>query len=392
MKHQVAIRVVLEVVLVTACSCTSTTPCDDGVDLPPCVDCGPGAVLSGRFFCPDFPTSMMDDGQVVRQVGNDLEWLGGRFETTRSLPLDAGQLTAQIAFDPHGEVAAIDTPGASDHALSIKMFDPGGATTWRVDLGTVPFTTDGDVSLGTDHVFFARRDSRFDPDTGFTTTGTLSAYDRASGALAWTLPIEVGHVLSDPSGGVIVVGRFTGMLALGGTAPPLMTTSPQGARFLAAIDAAGAGQWAIQPDFLDSITVVTRDASGRIALGGLGSRTAASAVALLDASGRLLWVRTLADGDVPISLAIDGDTVIAGGTSLDVVTAASVQPIPVTATDTGHRAIVVLGVPSPDSILASVESFPTFNDDDNTQGPPPTLTFDSKVLHGSGTAIVELAR
>src|SRR5215831_4810870 len=79
MKHPLAIsRVVLEVVLLTMCSCTVTTPCDDGVDLPPCVDCGPGAVLSGRFFCPDFPTSRMDDGQVVRQVGNVLEWLDGR--------------------------------------------------------------------------------------------------------------------------------------------------------------------------------------------------------------------------------------------------------------------------------------------------------------------------
>lgn len=391
---QLAILPVLQIVLATLCSCVTTPDtCDRSVDLPPCVDCGPGAVRSGRFFCPDFPTVMTSDGQLVRNVVNELEWLDGTFAVTRSLSLDAGNYGAQIAFDAGGEVARIDTPGSHDHALSIKMFDTHGAALWRTDFGTVPLETLGDVALGPDKVFFARRDSQLDPQTHmYMTTGTLSAYDRASGALAWMLPIEVERVIADPSGGVLVVGGFTGTLALGGTAPPLTTTSSSGATYVAALDAAGAGRWAIQPNFVGSIGLVTRGASGRIALTSFGIASASTRVALLDDTGKLLWVNSLPVGDMPISLVIDGDAVITGGTSLDIVTATSVRPVPVAATSTGVRAFSVLGLPAPDSIVASVGSIPTFNDSDNTWGPPPTMTFDGKELHGTGAALVVLAR
>ena len=369
-------RIAILVVLFAAC--TTSNPCDQGADLPPCGDCQPGAVQLGRFFCDGQRSWMTGDGKLAHLSGNTVEILDEHFATVRSFL--AGNDVLAVSLGADGSSAVLASAGAR---LAVTLVDASGKNVWTADAGAASLGVVGSIALGPSRVFA-------------TTSGIAMAFDRATGSPAWShSDLASTAVLADPAGGAVVAGHD-----------------------VTAVDDAGTPRWTT-PLAAASITVTSlaRDASGRIGIaaewtGGtatVGGTTLTASnvptkalVAMLDATGTVQWARNYLDDTSQASInstVVVGDQLAVGGSAsgmgtLDLAGATGNMRI-ATATGVGIHDIIALGMPDASSLLVSIGSFsdPEAYDHNalDSQPPPPTLQFDGVGLDGDGVALARLA-
>jgi hypothetical protein len=390
-------RIPILLVMVAACT-TSNHPCDQGAALPPCTDCQAGDVQAGWFSCTAGESFMTPQGQLANVVGGNIDILDDRLSRVRSVA--AGSYVLSAAFDTDGTAAVLLHAG---NPLSVTLFAPTGAKVWSVNGGDAALSVTGTIAIGPSRVFATTTVGTVDTQGYTSYTSTLTAYDRATGALVWTRSdLVTATVVAAPSGGAIVAA----------------TTSAT-AGFVMAIDDAGQTTWTtpLSAGYLEA-RLLARDPGGALGFAiawtgtsaKLGTVTLASsssistkvAFAMVDAGGTVLWARNDVDdtyaGAINSVIVVGDQLAVGSSTGLDGVlelASATGSTLVATASGEGIHDIKAIGTPDSTSLLVSIGSFTNSDDYDHnaydSQPPPPTLMFDGVELHGDGIALARLA-
>jgi hypothetical protein len=391
-------RIVVLVSLLSACA--TSHPCDEGAALPPCTDCQQGGVRIGRFSCGGGESVMTPDGQLAHVVGQDISVLNDTLSPVRNVV--AGNYVLAAAFDADGTVAVLSAPATSDPPF-VTLIDASGAKSWSMTAGTGALGVSGTIAIGPSRVFVTTSVPTLDAQGISSSASTLSAFDRATGALAWSrADLATARVVADPGGGAIVAAN---------------TSSTAG--FVMAIDDAGQAKWttAISADWL-AVSVLARDPGGAIGFAlawsgananlgtvALTSRSVGTRVAfgMIDAGGAVLWARNDIDDTYAgaiNSVVVVGDQLAIGSGNANSdgvleLASATTSTLLATASGAGLHDIVAVGTPDPTSLLVSIGSTTNADDYDhnayNSEPPDPTLVFDGVVIHGDGVALARLA-
>ncbi len=411
-----------------------------------CTECGPGAVRAGRFVRAEYTSDAFaanHAGQVVRGAKGELAWLDSSLAPGLTVPLDGSHSEldpVKVSIADDGEVVLLghDRDDFSANP-ELRELAADGQQRWRLPLG---LSSEPDqIAIGPSLVFLGPGHSKV-PFTipGHTLTGGfVLALDRATGNVAWELALPlydpaVGtsfRLAALPDGGVALSGAFTTTLALGGNAATL--TAPAAARaagFVAVIDAAGHGRWAIELDPGDdpsrqadaSLDTLATGPGGEVAViggwdgttatfGGIslphvteGSYPLGRMVALVAPDGQIRWAHPFGRRHERIeSVVTDGVEVIAAGGSDAPISFDPDRTEPedtdgyLVSTDTAQRWFraargrgsqwATVHALTADGLLASVPSWRREQDADD-----PTLTIGDVHTAGSGFLIAKLAR
>lgn len=237
-------------------------------------------------------------------------------------------------------------------ALALAKYTPTGAHLWSVAIGGgsttgSPFCTDMKTDAAGDVYICGRIIGTLDIGGGILgTTGSsgdafVAKYSGLDGSHIWSqsfgdADLDQGLGLAvDPSGNVVLVGRFRGTIDFGGG---LFTASASGDLYVAKFNSAGTHLWSqAYPDasnpYLESVTT---DGAGNIIFGGAFfasidfgggplTPTVGSAAFLvkLDPNGNHIWSETFPSTDYTGILAVEADAagnVAFGGEFRDSVT------------------------------------------------------------------------
>ena len=421
--------------LLAVAACTSETP-DPGRLVTACTECGPGALLNGRFVATgrnetDDAIAANHSGRIVRAGDGWLAWLDGTLGIKHSVALDSeyGPLRARLlAMGPEDDAVVLGAwnDDFNDHHFLIA-FAPDGRERWRHDL----------VSTGAPDAIVINRDlviigsggeNGYSIDLHNAKKQHVAGLDLETGVVRWyvQLPEPANGVrgplaletTSDRS--VVIGGSFQEPLVLGGAVAPLMPTSPPSG-FLARLDPAGRGVWAttINPTSLSAhghvqqLSVGPDDEIGVIGegLGTFGTATIPGIhdqwIALVEPDGTPRWIRELGDSlhERVGSLITDGTNVIAAGNydgnglafdpggrraeSYDgfLVSMGPTGPSWLRLASGAAEQGISLHTLTAPRIIASIHSH-AYTDD----SPPAAFTFGDVAIKGNGFVIGELAR
>ena len=321
-------------------------PLDPGAPTPACVECGPGAIRHGREL---YGSLLVGPGdQVVRIVREHALWLDADFAVSDDYLLPAAASSYRIALDGEGTGVAMrqwqDQPVKPDplghpppYHVELYGIDRGAAgPTFERPLDD---NVDPTLAVGTDRIYVVSDSVIADPTAITVRSRTTAEVTATVGLPDPAFPrdhLRAGYtrVVPLPSGGAIIAGSFAGSLALGGTAPVLMSTRA-GTGFIASVDANGVGRWAIALTADGDIhagggvLAITVDDAGNVGLAGtwtgtsatLGSTPLVSAgtsnmvIALLDPDGAVRWAHGFSGGEdvTGVGVTTDGTSVYVAG-------------------------------------------------------------------------------
>jgi outer membrane protein assembly factor BamB len=377
-------------------ACTTDPVIDDGTPLPACQDCGPGAVLAGRFVVSELgpqPVIANRQGTVVRVLENRVAWLGSAFTTEATLGISDGLVS--IALDDAGDTAIatgtyVDVHEMQDYTwadAAVIGLGPDHVQRWRTELGNVQGAR---VAASSAIIAVVTDAKQIDGVTISTSRNgaSLVALSASDGRLLWHIDRYVGPIAFAPDGTLIVAATFSGTLDLGGTTTPLTTTGTDG--FVAALDPmTGAGKWALQLDAMGSTTPEL----GGVAVGP-GGEVAASwttdfdavpaSVMLIDATGVVKWTQPASRDEVYGSIVTDGEHVLTSGAAFAQFSTSGMDWQRSIAGPGQHVGQVLALAGS--RLLGSIYSAPLGIGD-----PPVTTTVGDVTYDGDGIAVVELA-
>lgn len=397
---------------------------DDGDPIDACHECGPGAILSGRFIEDDDQTALgvlvaNRRGDLARVVHSELQWLAKDFTVTSTQTFDppSGTYDPEVSAirlaEDGGGFVAIRSDNDFDYETSIVALDADHGQRWRIELGVLDGRETYDLA-GDDDLVVMAGDS-FTIAKMLVATGDVVALDSATQAVRWRRrfpqPDDYHQLLIGlaPEGGpVIVAGSFHSSVILGGSVGVLHAQGNADA-FVAALDrttgdtlwatqfsvqplvVANANHLAIGPDGEVAFAVGWETASdhdsgpaaGPLTVGTHtieASPTLSRAIALFDPSGAMQWIQQSED---LVSLVTDGTHVFGGARAVfSGLSAAGVdwrRPLTGAGLHFGTMAAI-----AGDRLLGSITSLP-----DQSQLDP---VVDGDVsIAGEGIAYVELA-
>ncbi len=432
----------LPLLLLALTACTSEQ-LDPGRALT-CTDCGPGAVATGRFIrADDGPDAIAANrvGHVVRAAGSEVAWLDATLRPVHLVELehasDRFDLRRIAIADDDEVVVVAHTEDDFDANPELREIAADGSQRWAIDLGAD--AEPNRIAIGPSLVFLGPANGSGRPYKvpGHTLMGNfILAINRATGTFAWEVQLPPGEPVDGsplrlaalPDGGVAVSGAFTGTLALGGTAAPIVANpAARASGYVAALDADGYGRWALELDPGESEARQAAAGLGALAAGPHGEVAVTGAwdganatfgdvplvhmhegpypvgqmVALVGADGTITWAHAFGRrNDTLDSLVTDGTEVIGAGGKDAAVSFDADRTEPegsdgyIVSTDTAQRWFraargrgnqdVTLHALTSDGVFASVNSW----SDDET----PTLSIGDVTATGSGFLIAKLAR
>lgn len=392
---------------------------DDGDVITPCRECGPGAILNGRFLRANSGLAANRRGDLARAVAGQLQWLASDFTVRDTQTFEA----APSSYDPEVDGVALADDGSAlvtiksdddfEYVTSILSLGVDGTPRWRIEPGDLTdwshyaVVADGDVAVVTGQRF------AIDYDTPLT-TGDVVALDGPTGEVRWRRRFPQPDVDQQqvalalvPDGPVIVAGSFNNTLDLGGSVGTLTAVGSFDV-FVAGLDrATGDALWATQfsvDRFVlasakhlavsptgDVAMIVgwqtTIDHDSGIAAGSLaiaGQTVAPSdlsrALALLGPAGELQWIQSSEDF---ISLVTDGTQVFASARGVFAGLSATGVDWRRSLDGLGYHFGFVSAFVG-DRLLGTIASVP----DQDGLGP---LVDGDVEISGEGTAFVELA-
>lgn len=414
------------VAIVVVIGCGAQTP-PSGDPVTACVECGPGALLHGRFVDDHYVVFAASPEHFVYRVGDEVVWADSDFAVFQAAGIaddkDRNQTIVEIAVASDGTVVAGTRLGdvGTPHEYAVTLFEPDGSRRWQHQIAVE--TT---VAIGSRFVFLTSSDPRPIQIGDDTIVGPyLAALDRTNGSLAWvrTMPSRTQlTAVGDSSGGVVVAGTFSGTLDLGDVVLANGLQFPRASGFVAQLDDLGVARWGVQLDTGEPAPGLNAFARvEKLALGPRGSVAFAATwfggvptilgasddldgtfVALIDASGAVQWARDLR-ADRVSSLLTDGVEIVVAGHYLEALSYDGVLPIDehdgyiaaITregprwvrhATGAGRQIMSAASFTTAGGISAVMTTEYNFED-----GPKPA-SYGDVVVVGNGAVIGELAR
>jgi len=388
----------VRLIAVLALAACSTDPViDDGTPLPACQDCGPGALIAGRFVTSELgpqPVIANRQGTVVRVLDARVAWLGSAFTTEATFAISDDLVN--VALDDAGGTAIatgtyVDVEEMQDYTwanAAVIGLGPDHGQRWRTELGNVL----GVRLAASSSIIAVITDAKQINGVTISTSrigSSLVALSASDGSVLWHISQPfVGAMAFAPDGTLIIGATFTDTLDLGGTTTPLTTTGIDGV--VAALDPmTGAGKWALRLDAMGSMTPEL----GGVAVGP-GGEVAASwttdydavpaSVMLIDATGVVKWTQPATRGEVYAPIVTDGEHVLTSGGGFAELSASGMDWQRSIAGPGQHAGQVLAFAGG--RLLGSIYSAPTGIGD-----PPVTTTVGDVTYDGDGIAVVELA-
>jgi hypothetical protein len=355
---------------------------DEGTALPPCQECGPGAIRAGRFFSSLGRVVANRSGIVVGATERGLVWLRDHFTVEHSTELQ--HVNIAIVIDELGGGAAV--PLSDEH-------DPDA---WRSSWPVYGFTPDHSIKWTTrvtGLIDTVRASSEIVSLDVFTDSPAALALRASDGSMAWRKPLVRMVLAAD--GTLIYSKYFSGTLELGGTTTPLAATGND--LVVAGIDRlTGDARWAVMLDDPNEAAQSTRPltlgvgADGEIAVSWVADGI--PVLSLIDATRTVLWTQpSSACGGSLWSLQPYGDKVLAIATP-----AMTTDDLVVQCSATGldwQRAITGTGWHGASLLALGSRLIAAISSSTPLGSPPsfkPTTTVGDVTYEGDGVAIVEL--